>query len=188
MGIDELVDFFHNEKGWGTNPSFYLAKVDDFSDNYDIANTSSLQGRDFSSIDINNLKKGYLHDRDIAISSVYPLSRTNFCGANCSGFFVVAPDGYLYKCWNTVDKLEENIGNVKDKINFSTEHTKWLLLEPKGKCPECKFMPICLGGCPYKYFLNGETECVHIVFSLNEKLKLAYKDYKLNKEKIAKTV
>ena len=186
--LDELTNFFRDDKKWVKNPSFYLAPVRDESDDYDVTKTTCFHGNDFADIDTEILKKKYEYDRDTVIYSIYPRARGNFCGGDRLGSFVVGPDGYLYKCWNDVDNIDKNIGNVNASMVFNTEHTKWLLLEPQSKCIECKFFPICRGGCPLKYFQNGETECMHTIYNLNEKLKFAYKDYKLNKEKIAKAV
>ncbi|MCL2593539.1 MAG: radical SAM protein [Defluviitaleaceae bacterium] len=186
--LDELTNFFYNEKKWVNSPSFYLAPVRDDNDDYDVTKTTCFYGNEFSSIDMENLKKKSQYDRNSIKYAAYPRVRGNFCGGDSLSGFVVGPDGYLYKCWNEADHIDKNIGSVTNGLSFNGEHTKWLLIEPQDKCLECKFYPICRGGCPLKYFDKNDAECLHTIHNLTEKLKFAYEDYIASKEKVAEAV
>jgi len=186
--LDELTNFFYNEKKWIKSPSFYLTPVRDDNEDYDVTKTTCFYGTEFSSIEMENLKKKSQYDKDSIQYAAYPRARGNFCGGDNLSSFVIGPDGYLYKCWNEVDQVGKRIGNVTNGLIFNEEHTKWLLIKPQEKCLECKFYPICRGGCPQKYFDNNDAECLHTIHNLTEKLKFAYEDYIASKEKAAEAV
>ena len=114
---------------------------------------AELGGRFFEML----IRKGFKTD----YSSVYPRRRANYCGADQINSFSVGPDGLIYKCWSDFGVKENNVGNIIDlskggKLNAG--HISWLTWDPFdfSRCRKCKFLPICMGGCPHRGMkMNG---------------------------------
>lgn len=118
----------------------------------------------------------------------YPGVRSNYCCADAISSFVVDPEGNIYKCWNDTGNVERRIGNIKDdKIKYNQIFLDYLLWSPFDyeKCRECKYLPLCMGGCPYDGLRLGEPECEKWIYNLKEVLKVRYNiDYN-EKQKMA---
>jgi uncharacterized protein len=73
------------------------------------------------------------------------LERYNYCYADQSTYFLVQTDGRLYKC-TALESFDEkdSVGNI-----FSESYKNWgdVSLEVDKSCIECKYLPICWGGC-----------------------------------------
>jgi len=113
------------------------------------------------------LKKGLQAD----LSRAYPKIKANFCCADQINSFTIGPDGYVYKCWNTVDNKDEMVSDImkretgnKDKKKMVMRHLNWLTNNPfeEEECRECKVLPLCMGGCPYKHreSKNNKSDCI----------------------------
>ena len=73
------------------------------------------------------------------------LERYNYCYADQSTYFLVQTDGRLYKC-TALESFDEkdSVGNI-----FCESYKNWgdVPLELDKSCIECKYLPICWGGC-----------------------------------------
>ncbi len=100
----------------------------------------------------------------------FSAGRGNYCGAQ--SFWVVGIDdkGNLQKCWEAVDKPHVSFGTAHDwdPMNPLTTAanpdnlTKFLNSAgpvPDDECYECVWLPLCVGGCPFKR-LHGNRSCV----------------------------
>lgn len=173
--VPKLINYFIDEKDWGENPSFYVSPVVDYTNcaSYD----SCISKNDYKDIEIKVIERYKEKSEKIAKNFIYPRLRSNYCSALNMGSYVIAPDGYLYTCWNEIDIVERNVGHIKKYSNLSHEHIKWLIRDLESKCIECKYLPVCQGGCPLNYILHGEAKCPEFIYSLKDKMKLAYKGY-----------
>jgi len=61
------------------------------------------------------------------------------------------------------------------------KYLKWLLLDLHEKCEECEYLPLCQGGCGVHRLKGGEPQCILTYYKYKDTLKLAYKDYLLQK-------
>ncbi|MBP6064159.1 MAG: SPASM domain-containing protein [Bacteroidales bacterium] len=83
----------------------------------------------------------------------YPTPSYQLCGAVTEGAYTIAPDGNLFKCWETVGIQDEAIGNLLGN-NIESYHQinslNWMSYDPfeKKQCRKCKIFPLCFGGCP----------------------------------------
>ncbi|MGI6221447.1 MAG: radical SAM protein [Coriobacteriales bacterium] len=100
----------------------------------------------------------------------FEAGRGHYCGANQLFNVSIDESGRLYKCWEALDKPEESFGRACawDPINpFATADaadnlTRFLNIVgpiPDEECRECLWLPLCVGGCPYKRF-SGARNCV----------------------------
>lgn len=96
--------------------------------------------------------------------------------------YVVAPSGLIFKCWNQVDRSEEEaIGHVSGRSvpNATTELERWTRYDPSHRsgCSNCSALPACMGGCPWEYERLGRIdhgECGSYRFFPREVVKLAH--------------
>jgi uncharacterized protein len=100
-----------------------------------------------------------------------PPPMENVCGADRADSFVVDPAGNLFKCWNSVGRGDEPVGNV---ANYAPTPNKWVEFDPTEdeECRQCRFLPICLGGCLDTRFTggSGERDCCNEKFVLQNRL------------------
>jgi uncharacterized protein len=68
------------------------------------------------------------------------------CGVFSSGFLTIDPEGYLYLCTGFVGIKEMVVGNVKSGF-YQDIYEKIRMIEPWQGCLDCKYVPICAGGC-----------------------------------------
>ncbi len=108
------------------------------------------------------------------LPSVYPQPQKNVCMADLVNSFLIDADGYMYKCYKDIGKRERAIRNVKSNqmLNESLLH-RYVLYEPAEDevCGECKFLPLCQGGCPYER-INGKNQCTYLKKTIGK-----YMDY-----------
>ena len=114
--------------------------------------------------------------------SIYPQVRFNYCCADYINSFVIDNEGYLYKCWNHVGRKHTSCGNLLSGESqfFNKNHLKWILRNPakSEKCKDCKYLPICAGGCPDRMLEENEAICDTVKFNLDKVLQYYYNTLK----------
>lgn len=110
----------------------------------------------------------------------YPKAKLNYCCAEYLNSFVVDHEGYVYKCWNEVGRIERALGNMTGgKFDIScAKNGVWMARNPIAaeKCQECSLLPVCMGGCPYNDMVQGVGNvCGHERYNLKDTM-LRYYD------------
>lgn len=105
-----------------------------------------------------------------------PAPRRQFCGADNAYSFTLAPNGSLYRCWNHVGDERLAIGNILYSTTRVHPLMDWTYYDPTRdpQCSDCKFLPLCVGGCPEKarvFSDNGTRECESWKYELGEVLR-----------------
>lgn len=93
-----------------------------------------------------NLKR----KEDIQSINFIPRHSVGSCSATSENSYVIAPDGYLYKCWNDIGIKNRSVGNVFDGVTNNTLIAKYMVGSDKysdTQCISCSLFPICDGGC-----------------------------------------
>lgn len=173
--IEELIDVMV-EKGLHNYLSIYPGLVIAITPAcQDVANLCLSSFVFYKNIQLKFIKKAVRKDFTF---DIYPKIAGSVCVADRSNAFVVGPDGSLYKCWNDVGIEEESIGFINDVGNavLNEKVIKWLAYDPfeTPKCKNCKFLPLCGGGCPYKKLKSIKDTCVSWRYNLEDMLKLYY--------------
>lgn len=91
-----------------------------------------------------------------------PSYRINYCTADNNHSFTILPDREIHKCWHLVNDEKEAVGKLtSNKINFNSNIYKWLAYDPIDniKCRKCKYLPLCMGGCPKIKMTEGKNRC-----------------------------
>lgn len=86
-------------------------------------------------------QRGFTAYRDIALGP---------CEAMRECSYTIDPSGDMYKCAILVGRKEYSIGNIADdpaEVLFSTQNVSFMTGDLWRQCEECKFIPICGGGC-----------------------------------------
>jgi len=88
------------------------------------------------------------------------------CEAMRENSYAIDPSGLIYKCAAMAGRKEYSIGNIKndDSNNFYTSNNiAFMTSDPWKKCKNCKYIPICGGGCRMGALLQSgdvsETSC-----------------------------
>ncbi len=89
----------------------------------------------------------YLVKEDIAVPEYPDIS--SGCGATSIHSYVIGPKGELYKCWNHLGEKSQIVGYIDKNIDLNPLYTQYLYesFENDEECKECKYLPICMGGC-----------------------------------------
>jgi uncharacterized protein len=96
------------------------------------------------------------------------------CAALGPNSYVIDSKGGLYRCWTGIGDELESIGSIYDPENIRYQDTlSCFNIEENPLCKECDILPICLGGCPYKFIklVNSKDRCVKWKFTLQETIK-----------------
>lgn len=182
--ILQLIDYFINDMGWGVNPYFYLAPVDNTSETHANKEKYMINMERFGELDTEVAKMQYRLSPDEFRNRLYPLQKHLYCGAERLGQYVVAPDGLLYSCWNKINVKDNNIGSVKTGPVYNYEQTKWLSLDLSDECKACTYLPCCQGGCAYFRINNKDNyACCHDLHSYKDKLKFVYENWCLSEQR-----
>jgi uncharacterized protein len=163
----------------------YFGHVKPFTSTCAIVNSTCLSREEFSKFSLLMTKEAVSRGFN---TFTYPkLHLQGVCGAEKENFFVIAPDGLLFKCWAEASLGKSwSVGNI-----FSTTPTteqkknllKYLDWDPMsdGRCTNCRILPICMGGCPHLRIHDiTETDCSTWRYNLLETLAVRYKLSKKN--------
>jgi uncharacterized protein len=178
--VPDLLDILEKE-GLKNKVMVTVTKVEPFTDRCRKIEEFCLLKGDFAKhlVKLSELaaQKGF----DITVS---PKIYSNYCTADCMDSFVIDAFGNIAKCWNSVGRNHERIGTVfQEKLNDL--YVQWLAYDPfeRKECLACKFMPICMGGCPYSVLYENSLEtCPSIRYMLPEMLHIKHKYGFLEKE------
>lgn len=93
----------------------------------------------------------------------YPVSHGNFCCADSLNTLVIGEDGRLYKCWSDIGRKDLCFGNICDDSYNIFKAIRYSKYDPTRdiKCKKCKFLPICMGGCPRDVYDRSNDRCLH---------------------------
>ena len=84
--------------------------------------------------------------------------------------FVIDADGLMYKCWNDIGISERSVQRIGEAGVNEKQLYRYMLFDPTEvePCRSCKYLPICMGGCPCQRLQNGEVKCDMIRYSLDK--------------------
>ncbi|MGP1455030.1 MAG: SPASM domain-containing protein [Treponema sp.] len=142
---------------------FYFKPI--FNTNcFELSNSNALNYKDIS-----------MTAKQMGFKILSPFDKYGF--SFCSGdggknSIMVTPDLKIWKCFNDTSCHTACIGYI-DNHGFNWDENKilkWYSKSPFNdkKCRACKKLPICFGGCPLYFSVNGKRHCIY-----NETMNLA---------------
>jgi uncharacterized protein len=104
----------------------------------------------------------YQHGFSLGLTQLpYPPRFHGTCAAVKPKGFVIAPNGDVHKCWDTITWPDRRVGTVfaPDKLAEDERALRWLRWTPfdNETCKNCKLLPNCAGACAYKFVHAGLT-------------------------------
>ncbi len=129
----------------GRDVTIYPAFIKDFSDN--CKTNCNLVSREEKIDFFTQLKDKY----NINVTFEPYNQCTGLCGATLINYYVVGPEGEMYKCWNDLGVKEQIVGYLdkQEPTNYDllTKYLAGPTLMDDTECKECTILPICSGGC-----------------------------------------
>lgn len=143
----------------------YIAMVESYSNSY--SDEKCFHSQSFSNVEL-DYKIKYNNKANRYIASMYPQQKGNYCGADCINSYVINSDGNLYKCWCDIGNKEYSIGNLENIDESLKIYREYMLYDPTNDdvCKECKYLPMCMGGCPHRRLNKSINRCINMKYQL----------------------
>lgn len=113
---------------------------------------------EFKELQLNSVKKGDFN----LLNLIFPDTKIRYCMADSIFEIIIGPDGEIYKCWSDIGMKGRIVGNINQFITYTNQefigYNNFMVWEEE-KCGGCKFLPICMGGCPRERYEKRETSC-----------------------------
>lgn len=104
----------------------------------------------------------------------YPVRKNSCCGCDRMNSYVIGPEGAIYKCWDNIGRQSTSIGNIDhaDVWNRHNLYFTYMMFDPTldSDCSMCKYLPICVGGCPEKRRFQKSGICDETKYKFEKKL------------------
>ena len=182
--VDELLQTLQNKIDRYQNLKIDFGQVSAFTEICKSIESNCYNNEQYADIMLPLYAKVQEFGFEINKMSVYPAPRVNFCCYDYANAFVVDNGGEIYRCWNHVGNSKYSCGNVK---NFGDDKLEARYLSAiqwnpirHSKCRECKYLPICMGGCPdaMNHSADGQPICGTVKYNLDKVLNYYYEQLK----------
>lgn len=145
--------------------NIYLAKIDNNNSTYN----DDLCINNFEYLEC--LIKNNNYSEKSQINTLLENTKIIYCNAQM--FYSIAIDnkGYMYKCLTDVGYSNRSFGNINNINNLNiVKFSEYFELDPFNdiNCKECKYLPLCLGGCPYYFKNKKERNCTYVKNNLKK--------------------
>lgn len=146
---------FKERKNIGITPAFVLDRGTSNCDTCKVQSTL-FNHKERSEFILDLAKKGF----DSPFIR-YPERFFNECAIRNDMAIAFDPEGYAYKCWEVIGNKEYAIGKLTEEGTLTDINEKVLNRQLFGAdpiddstCSQCKYLPICNGGCPIQRIEN----------------------------------
>lgn len=158
--VDNVIRIL-KEKGLEDKVDPYLAMVENSNNSYN--DNSCLHCNEFCQYNFDFLMRNKMD-----VTKHIPVQAANTCCADCVASYVVGADGKLYKCWDDIGIEECSVGTLKEGEKVSKHLLSYMLYDATEdpECRECKFLPVCMGGCPHKRLQTPDYRCTSMKYGL----------------------
>lgn len=164
--VNSLINKF-NKLSISPN-NIYLGHIQQYTENCHKDNNFYLSKREFSKIECD------FTCRTCGNNYNFFAPKTIFCRAVYKHNYVIAPDLLIYKCENDIGNKSKSVGLIKPDGEYvetnKNSYDEWNPLKNK-KCLRCKFLPCCLGGCPYTGLEGKQENCFSKKYYFKDYLK-----------------
>lgn len=159
--VDNVVHILR-EKGLLDRVHPYLAMVENINDTYNC--NTCFRTNEFSIHEFN-----FIMRNNLGIESSLPMQISNFCGADFISDYVIGADGSFYKCWDDIGQRSRSNGNLKDGLRETPLYFSYMMYDATTdeECKKCKYLPLCMGGCPHLRIENSSNRCTQMKHGLD---------------------
>jgi uncharacterized protein len=86
------------------------------------------------------------------------------CGADIANGYAIDPSGNVYKCMRTMEDPNSKLGVISPDGDLSIDYkelSKWYSQDvfEDAECRQCKYLPLCMGGCALAKMEEGRRVC-----------------------------
>ncbi|MDF0682628.1 MAG: radical SAM protein [Candidatus Nitrosocosmicus sp.] len=138
-----------------------------------------MNAEEFAKVQLRLAQKA--HKLGFKLSNILDTSY-GICTAVRENTLVIDASGNLLKCYKDVGDNSQAMGTLEKGITPNNNLLKWMDISvPRdAECQECKFLPICLGGCSKQWQENAPKEviCTPLKFNADEMLRLYVENIK----------
>lgn len=178
--VESIVTYLHDQLGINKNYFIYFYPVHSNhvcsveSEVFDVSELKTIMPYTKTIL----FKHGYNHSPQ----SLRFISRKRFCGARTLNYLVVDTEGSFYKCQDYVNEFSQKVGDIHQGVVATTSLANWCSDDISEECEECKYLPVCQGGC-FAARLSKErgSPCAIEINEIDTRLELMYKLIKENK-------
>lgn len=166
--LNDIVNFLKKNMDM-KDVTVYLGLVTPSNDNYE--GDKCMTDEIYSMFNLQFMKAN-----EIPLTNIYPAPKGNYCTADHANSWVIDTYGHLYKCWSDIGIIEKSLGCINNNNTSMPPNVallnSYMLYDPTEdeRCRECKYLPLCLGGCPYNR-LSNLSICAQYKYNLDEYLK-----------------
>jgi uncharacterized protein len=161
--VDAIIKILE-ENGLNDAAFAYLGMVENSNGTYE--DSECFHTQEFSEYDYE-----FKVRNNISRMNCYPRLVHNVCSADSVSGIVVDSDGLIYKCWNDIGIKERAIGDLLDgSYRNQKVSLDYLLYDPTEdeECKMCKYLPICMGGCPHMRQFSPENRCNRLRYTMEK--------------------
>ena len=174
--IDDLLDELEAKLPKTKLLCIYPAPVCSSTEACKDVESSCIRDEDWSNFESLFYKKAIQKNLSINVKKyVLPYVRAVSCGAEINNYFVIDPQGNMYKCLMYVGDENRRFGTLDSNLNSISKHNlPWLIQSPfeSSKCRNCKILPLCFGGCRHKAITENKLKPVCEINEINLKNKI----------------
>lgn len=143
-----ITDYLLNSKNLDGKIKVYIAHTRDYCAHLSSSEEKILHGKflDYENEYIKLFGKDGKYKKQ-SFEFRVPNRRGSSCLSVCQSNACIGPKGEIYQCEHHFGIPELIIGNIEEGRYYSDINQKYLSFQHKDECLECKFFPVCLGGC-----------------------------------------
>ena len=165
--IKKLMSIFEENK-LNEFLNIYIAKVRNSNESFD--GDLCFCTEEFSNLEYKFISESF---NDNVLINRYPKTLYSYCGADRDNSLLINSNGDLYKCWEDIGLDEYKVGNIvtEKMINQNTFYNYILYDVTKDmNCKTCKYLPLCMGGCPKERVISTEERCNKVKYMLENQI------------------
>lgn len=151
--LKELIDSFD-----GFEIALYPSAVENINEREEERKEYYMNSKDYEAFIVDSHKNDRLADGGLDVID----DRRYFCAAELENSYVVDEMGNFYKCWDDIGNKNSVCFNILDigNINYY-QMAKYMAIDPFSdeRCIECKFLPLCFGGCKFQKNTLQKSVC-----------------------------
>lgn len=175
--IMQLTKYLLIDRGLKESIRIYLANLRNYSNVCDFKKEDSCFNED-EAWECHNKFYEYLFELGVKNSIIksIPAPRWISCGMSQINNLIIGPEGEFYRCAHVIGHPSHVIGNVRVGQFYNKANQNYVDIEIQEKCKKCQLLPICMGGCTFERFLNGnDSVCKESIKRLKHDLAYAYR-------------
>lgn len=180
--IHHLIDYLHQNEYKQFISEIYFAPLFNYctskkKQSFEPDSESYLTSEEFSKIQSSLMKK--LVDKGFKIQNPLDFSY-GICTAVQNNTILFDSVGNMHKCYMDVGNSSEIIGKLEEGPYLNNKLMQWLDYEfwQDVECKKCKFLPLCLGGCPKQNITKADKSviCTPLKYNYSDIFKLKFLD------------